>query len=375
MRILTIDTVNPRNPFKRVRYIPLVPEIVKIAHSRSKKAKPKKIKKKLSREEKIALVEETRIVTFTQEVISRLKDIIKQFPSLETIHPFYQELMELVCSIDRVKQILGRLEGIARQVAELEKTLLEKLGAAQTPPEFAQIRREAIGRVISLISKAKGDVKYLTRIIKQLKDIPDFNMLLPTVVIAGAPNVGKSSLVRAISTGTPEIGAFPFTTKNIVFGHRDFRFLQIQIVDTPGILDRPFSSRSVVELKSIVAIKNIADIIVFMFDGSDKASLSADEQLSLLHDIEQVFTKGQIIKVLNKIDLLDTNKRRYFQDIFKAKFLVSTKTMEGLEALTTEIEKIVQEIIQSSPKFEYLGKLEIAEEFKSEPDESFLYHY
>ena len=41
----------------------------------------------------------------------------------------------------------------------------------------------------------------------------------PTVVLVGAPNVGKSSIVRAISSGTPEINDYPFTTRGVTIGH------------------------------------------------------------------------------------------------------------------------------------------------------------
>ena len=369
------DTPHPKNPFRRVRYIPSISETIKVAYARSQKALPKKLKKKLSREEKIAIKEQTKITTFVQEINVRLRGIIKQFPSIEQIHPFYYDLLEITGKVSKIKQILGRLEGISRQIIEIQNAQIEKLNSAQSPVEFAQIRKQAIGRIISLVSKAKGDVQYLTRIIKKLKNVPDFNVLLPTIVISGAPNVGKSSLVRAISTGTPEIGEFPFTTKSIVFGHRDIGFLQVQVVDTPGILDRPFKDRNFVELQSIVAIKNIADIIVFMFDGSQNASLSISEQLNLLEDIEKEFGKVRIIRVLNKIDLLDMKQREKLRKELGVEYSISTKTHEGLPSFIQRIEERIMRLIRSDSKFQYLHKLEIAEEFRIDKQESFSYKY
>ncbi|MHA1684955.1 MAG: NOG1 family protein [Candidatus Heimdallarchaeaceae archaeon] len=370
-----INIPQPKNPFKRIRYIPTISETIKVAYTRSQKAHPKKLKKKLSREEKIAIKEQIKITTFVHEINVRLKGIIKQFPSTEQIHPFYYDLLEITGKVNKIKQILGRLEGISKQIIEIQNAQLEKLHSAQTPVEFAQIRKQTIGRIISLVSKAKGDVQYLTRIVKKLKSVPDFNVLLPTIVVSGAPNVGKSSLVRAISTGTPEIGEFPFTTKSIVFGHRDVGFLQVQVVDTPGILDRPFKERNFVELQSIVAIKNIADIIVFMFDGASNASLSISEQLNLLDDIEKEFGKLQIVKVLNKIDLLDNEKQEKLKKQLGIEHLISTKTHEGLADFIQQIEEAILELIHTAPKFQYLHKMEIAEEFKSKQQESFSYRY
>lgn len=41
-----------------------------------------------------------------------------------------------------------------------------------------------------------------------LRRIPVIELNTPTVVLVGAPNVGKSSIVRAVSTGTPEVAFY-----------------------------------------------------------------------------------------------------------------------------------------------------------------------
>jgi nucleolar GTP-binding protein len=42
---------------------------------------------------------------------------------------------------------------------------------------------------------------------------------LPTLALVGAPNVGKSSLVRQLSSGVPDVCNYPFTTRSIKMGH------------------------------------------------------------------------------------------------------------------------------------------------------------
>ncbi|GAH40561.1 unnamed protein product [marine sediment metagenome] len=79
---------------------------------------------------------------------------------------------------------------------------------------------------------------------------------MPCVVVAGYPNVGKSSIVKNISTNKKiEVQEYPFTTKKLNMGHleleRRFDKIRIQCLDTPGILDRPMAKRNNIELQAI----------------------------------------------------------------------------------------------------------------------------
>ena len=54
---------------------------------------------------------------------------------------------------------------------------------------------------------------------KELRRLPVISLSVPTVLLIGAPNVGKSSIVRHISSGLPEVNNYPFTTRGISVGH------------------------------------------------------------------------------------------------------------------------------------------------------------
>ena len=48
----------------------------------------------------------------------------------------------------------------------------------------------------------------------------------------GVPNVGKSTIVRSISSATPEVNNYPFTTRGMTLGHVEV-FWQ-SVVDAPA---------------------------------------------------------------------------------------------------------------------------------------------
>ena len=54
-------------------------------------------------------------------------------------------------------------------------------------------------------------------------------------VLIGAPNAGKSALLRALTHAHPEVAPYPFTTRAPQPGMMPFEDLQVQLVDTPAV--------------------------------------------------------------------------------------------------------------------------------------------
>jgi ribosome-interacting GTPase 1 len=54
-------------------------------------------------------------------------------------------------------------------------------------------------------------------------------------VLLGAPNAGKSSLLKALTHAHPEIADYPFTTRAPQPGMMPFEDVQVQLVDTPAV--------------------------------------------------------------------------------------------------------------------------------------------
>lgn len=123
-----------------------------------------------------------------------------------------------------------------------------------------------------------------------LRNMPTIDFDATTIVIAGFPNVGKSTLLNQISGADPQIANYPFTTKGIQIGHVERHWKSIQIIDTPGLLDRPVLEMNDIELNAIVALEHLADAILFIFDASETCGFGLESQYNLLKQIEKYLT-------------------------------------------------------------------------------------
>jgi nucleolar GTP-binding protein len=168
---------------------------------------------------------------------------------------------------------------------------------------------------------------------------------MPLIVVAGPPNVGKSSLVRALSSAEPEVAEYPFTTKNISLGHFKVDGYTVQIMDTPGLLDRPMDERNEIERQAILALKLVANIVIYLFDPSPFRYYPIENQLRILEDIKRNFMGLHIIKVINKIDIADEELRVEEvlggEDIIK----ISVVTGEGIDRLMDRIREEVLRLV------------------------------
>ncbi len=94
------------------------------------------------------------------------------------------------------------------------------------------------------------------------------------VVVIGAPNCGKSALVRELTGLHAEVAPYPFTTTQPAAGMMEFEGIQIQLVDMPPVApDSP---------AWLYHIMRTADIMVWMLDLSDDALLETTEQTQAL---------------------------------------------------------------------------------------------
>ena len=168
-----------------------------------------------------------------------------------------------------------------------------------------EARREAYGRIGSIMGRVGPSLKWLNESREILKALPQIDNTLPVIVVCGAPNVGKSAFIRALSSGNMEVNHYPFTTKQIHIGHFHHRRLQHQMVDTPGLLDRPMDERNSIELQAIAALEHVGSLVLFLVDKTETCGMSWEDQMSLLEDVERLLPGTELLVVSSKADALN----------------------------------------------------------------------
>ncbi len=267
-----------------------------------------------------------RINSFSDTVSHTLRRYVKRFPSIERLSPFYREILEINVGRDALKKSLANLHWASEKAVSIAREEKRKID----DKNHSFIRKKVYGRISSVVKKADKDLKILAEAREILRNLPEMRIDAVDVVMAGYPNVGKSSIIRALSTAEPEIASYPFTTKKIIVGHSIEGEDVFQFIDTPGILDREPERRNDIEKEAMAALSYAADILVFVIDPSETCGYSLEKQEMLMKKIAKEFTVP-IIVVETKADIL---KRK------TENLKVSAITGEGMDALMDHIREI-----------------------------------
>ena len=222
--------------------------------------------------------------------------------------------------------------GLSRRIAALRNQLiiLESLIAYDIdfPEEDdGPIPRERIGSEVDVLIISLDEL---------LATVPIGEMIREgaLVVIAGSPNVGKSSLFNALLGQSRAIVTdVPGTTRDAIEGFVETGQWPLRLIDTAGLRE----SSDVVERIGIEVSERYlgwANVILACADSDD--SLSA-----VLKALENKGT-DRIIRVGTKSDLKKTKKRETSFDV-----LVSSETGEGLSRLTTIIDRMISDSVGS----------------------------
>src|SRR3989442_6759410 len=223
-----------------------------------------------------------------QAIESTLRGYVKGFPSLDRLPAFYRELVDVLLDLGRLKKHLAALDWAADKVRDITRHYRGRIGRA-AGNSISELRREAYGRLSSVVNQIAPDLDALVDARVALRRVPESYPTIPTIVVAGYPNVGKSSFVRAASSGRPKVADYPFTTKGGSLGHFDRGVHRYQILDTPGLLHRPMEKWNKMERRPIEALAQLTNGDLQLQDPSDSCAQSLADQRRLLEEVPTLF--------------------------------------------------------------------------------------
>jgi GTP-binding protein HflX len=159
----------------------------------------------------------------------------------------------------------------------------------------------------------------------------------PTVALAGYTNVGKSTLLNALTGAEVSVENRLFETLDPTtrtFEHLGKRYL---VTDTVGFIRR-LPTQLVEGFASTLEETLVADLVLHVVDGSLPEEVLA-EQIASVETVLAEIGAGEIPVelVVNKVDLLDLRARRRVANRFPGALEISAGTGEGIEELKARI--------------------------------------
>jgi tRNA modification GTPase len=170
---------------------------------------------------------------------------------------------------------------LSRECEAIRRSLLEAMAAVETQIDFTDVEDASDFTLESVRSAA---VAALERIDRALATADSAQRLREgfTVVIAGPPNVGKSTLMNALAGRDVAITSpIPGTTRDLIEVFLDLRGYPVILVDTAGIRD----AQDTIEQEGVARARRragSADLMLWLDDGGDSLAPSVASPILLV---------------------------------------------------------------------------------------------
>lgn len=226
-----------------------------------------------------------------------------------------------------VAQLRG---GLSAEIKTLQERLIGLLVETEASIDFSEEGLEFLPR-----DALSASVEDALREIRRLLATADRGRIVregASVVIAGRPNVGKSSLLNVLLRENRAIVTpVPGTTRDTIEEGADLGGIVVRLSDTAGLRQ----TSDPVEVEGIRRTKDAvegADLILAVFDSSEPMT---DDDRALLTELKS----RPIIAVVNKADLPQRLEMAAIGGGLDGAIVlpVSTKTRQGLDELAIEI--------------------------------------
>lgn len=322
--------------FKKIQVVPGGKDLIDIILSRTNRKTPTIIHKgyAISRIRSFYM----RKVKFTQQTVhDKLSRILEDFPILDEIHPFYEDLMNVLYNRDHYKLALGQINHCRHYIDGIAKDYSRLLKYGDSLYRCKQLKRAALGRMCTMLKKQSPNLAYLEQVRQHLSRLPSIDPNTRTLLLCGYPNVGKSSFINKITRADVDVQPYAFTTKSLFVGHTDYQYTRWQVIDTPGILDHPLEDRNNIEMQSITALAHLRAAVLFVIDLSEQCGYSLHQQISLFKSIKPLFSNKPLVLVANKIDQVKVEDLSAENKSLLDEFVTENKiTMVPTSTLTEE---------------------------------------
>ena len=169
--------------------------------------------------------------------------------------------------------------------------------------------KSSTNRAPRKFTKGKTGEEYVIWL--QLKTIADIGII-------GLPNAGKSSLLAAITSATPKIANYKFTTLNPNLGVAVYDDKEITLADIPGIIEGAHTGigLGIKFLKHIERCKTLIHLIDITEENIENLYKQVRNELGKYS--KKLLKKDELV-VFNKIDLIDKNKLNEKKNKFSKK--------------------------------------------------------
>ena len=273
-------------------------------------------------------IELSKLESIETEINGQLMKVLKSFPSLDNLSEFYKELIDVTLDMVYIKKSLGSLKWCTEKNREFMRLYKSKIKMATEIDRINQYRKEFYGRIASTLKQINKHLEYLEHSRRTMLDYPSIKTSLTTIAITGFPNVGKSTLLSKLTTAKPKIASYAFTTQGVNIGYSEINGEKIQFLDTPGTLNR-FERQNVVEKIASLAIKYVAEALVYVFDLTE-ASAPLEDQIELYYVLKKA--RKPVIVYLSKTDVADK------KDVDK--FIEKYDAVANIEELKDKLKEI-----------------------------------
>jgi len=218
-------------------------------------------------------------------------------------------------------ELSRRAHALTAALTELRMLVEATLDFPEEELDFLQTS-DAVGR----LARIRDDLHQLLKQAQQGALLRDGL----SIVLVGAPNVGKSSLLNALAGADVAIvTAHPGTTRDRIAQQIDVDGIALNVIDTAGLRAATEEVEQLGIARTLAEVER-ADVVVHLVD----ATHLADDAAVLARVNQRIGRAVPLLTVVNKIDLIPGTPR-----VEDGRVYLSAKTGAGLDLLRAELKR------------------------------------